>query len=166
MELIDIVDTNCNKIGCIKERYSKLDNNEYALVVHVWIKSEDGRYLVQQRAKTKVVDPLLWSITSGFVTAGESSLETVNRELEEELTVTTDLNEVSYVTRLLPKEGHNHIVDIYMVDKNINFDEIMLQVEEVEAIDYWSKEEILNNINDKVFYDFNLMYDNYFDYIF
>ena len=166
MELIDVIDENGNQVGYIKERHSNLCNDEYALVVHVWIKNEDGKYLVQQRAKTKLTDPLLWSITAGFVTCGESSLETVNRELEEELAVTTNLDEVTYVTRLLPKDEHKHIVDIYMVDKNINYDEIMLQVEEVEAIDYWSKEEILNKVNEKVFYDFNLMYDNYFEYIF
>lgn len=166
MELIDVIDENGNQVGYIKERCSNLGDDEFALVVHVWIKNNEGKYLVQQRAKTKVTDPLLWSITAGFVGCGETSLETVNRELEEELSITTNLDEVNYVTRLLPKDGYKHIVDIYMIDKNINYDDIMLQAEEVETIDYWDKEEILNNVKDNVFYDFNLMYDNYFEYIF
>ena len=165
MELIDIVDKNGNGVGYIKERHSHLSDDEYALVVHIWIKNKEGKYLVQQRAATKLVDPLLWSITSGFVASDETSLETVNRELYEELSVIANLDEVSYITRLTPKLGYKHVCDVYLIEKGITLDDIMLQDEEVNAIDYLTKEEILDKVNEGVFYNFNQMYDNYFDYI-
>ena len=165
MELIDVVDKNGNSAGYIKERHSHLKDNEFALVVHVWIKNSEGKYLVQQRASTKLVDPLLWSITSGFVASDENSLETVNRELEEELSITVNLDEVSYMTRLFPKDDHKHVVDIYLIEKDITPDDVMLQAEEVNAIGYWTKEKILQKVDEHIFFDFNTMYDNYFDYI-
>lgn len=166
MELIDIVDKTGKAIGYIKERSSQLEEHEFMLVTHIWIRNHNDLYLVQQRARSKETDPLLWSITSGFVACGETSLDTVSRELGEELAVYVKNNNINYVTRLFPKKGYKHIVDLYLIEMNISINEVMLQSEEVETIDYWSKEEIMEKANKRIFYNFNLMYDNYFNYIF
>jgi len=166
MENIKIVDKLGNYLGYQKERHAHLIEGEYANVVHIWIVNSEGNFLVQQRAATKEVDPYLWSITAGFVNGEEESLETVKRELREELDESLQANEIQHVFRLFPKEGCQHIVDVYVLRMDIDLNTIMLQVEEVNDIAFWPKEKILQNITTGVFKDFGTMYEDYFEKVF
>ncbi|TAA69734.1 NUDIX hydrolase [Planococcus salinarum] len=83
MELWDLVDENRNMLGKTHNRGIELNKGEYHIVVEIFTVNADGRILLTQRDPVKTY-PLLWEITGGSITAGESSLEGAVRELEEE----------------------------------------------------------------------------------
>jgi 8-oxo-dGTP pyrophosphatase MutT (NUDIX family) len=56
--------------------------------VHVWIRDEAGRYLIQQRAAHLAHAPGIWAVTAGYIRAGEESLAAAIRETSEELSLT------------------------------------------------------------------------------
>ena len=166
MEYITIVNKEGKSLGYHKERHDTLIEGEYAMVVHLWIINSKGEYLVQQRSASKEVDPFLWSITAGFVNEGENSLDTIKRELREELDEKLMPNSIDHVFRLFPKDGCNHIADVYILHMDVDLDTLMLQVEEVNDVDYWTKEKILTNKQTGVFKDFETMYEDYFEKVF
>ena len=82
MEYWDIYDKNKNKTGKIIQRGQRLLDDEYHLIVHIWIKNSEGKFLIQQRSE-KVKNPLVWSATGGSVVAGEDIWSNVPRPLRE-----------------------------------------------------------------------------------
>ena len=62
-----------------------LKAGEYHLVVHIWIVSSTGRFLIQRRAQSKKLMPGEWAATGGAAIAGEDSFAAAQRELFEEL---------------------------------------------------------------------------------
>ena len=60
-----------------------LKPGEYHLVVHIWIVSSTGRFLIQRRAYSKKLMPGEWAATGGAAIAGEDSYTAARRELDE-----------------------------------------------------------------------------------
>ena len=166
LEYIDILDSLGNSLGYKKLRHDKLEENEYSKVIHVWIKNSKGMYLVQQRSKYKKVDPNLWSITAGYINSGENSISTLKRELMEELSYELDESKIEYLFTLYPKKGIQNIADVYVLRDDIDVDQVMAQVEEVQAVCYVTKDEILEGIESGTFNNFNSMYDDYYMKVF
>lgn len=83
MEIWDLVDGNRNLLDKTHHRGVDLTPGEYHIVVEIITINADGRILLTQRDPVKTY-PLLWEITGGSITAGESSVEGAIRELEEE----------------------------------------------------------------------------------
>lgn len=83
MELWDLVDEHRNMLGKTHNRSIELNKGEYHVVVEIFTINADGKILLTQRDPVKSY-PLLWEITGGSITAGESSVEGAVRELEEE----------------------------------------------------------------------------------
>lgn len=137
MENVNIYNCRREKTGKIKERHS-LENGEYRISAHIWIIDKDNRLLIQKRALTEKKFPGKWSQTGGGVIAEETSLETVKRETKEELNVKVNNDEIYYIgsyTRI------RDIVDVWLVEKNIDFNEIKLQEEEVAEVKFVTFEE-------------------------
>ena len=86
MERWDLYDIDRNVIG-EHIRGEKLPENSYHLVVHVWIKNRQGKYLMSQRAKNRPTCPLMWECVGGSVLKGETSLQGALRETKEEVGV-------------------------------------------------------------------------------
>ena len=86
MEEWDIYDKDFNKTGrtCIRGEY-ELKENEYHLVVHIWLFTKDGKILLTQRAPHKQISPLEWECNGGSVLKGETAIEGAVRELKEEI---------------------------------------------------------------------------------
>eukprot|EP00304_Pavlova_gyrans_P010470 CAMPEP_0206054326 /NCGR_PEP_ID=MMETSP1466-20131121/37775_1 /ASSEMBLY_ACC=CAM_ASM_001126 /TAXON_ID=44452 /ORGANISM="Pavlova gyrans, Strain CCMP608" /LENGTH=212 /DNA_ID=CAMNT_0053429527 /DNA_START=135 /DNA_END=770 /DNA_ORIENTATION=- len=54
--------------------------------VHVWIVNSKGELLMQKRSPHKDTNPNMWDVSAaGHITAGDTSLSTACKELEEEL---------------------------------------------------------------------------------
>lgn len=86
MEEWDIYNKDLEKTGktCIRGQY-KLQENEYHLVVHVWILTRDGKILLTQRSREKETNPLKWEGPGGSVIKGETPVEGAKREILEEI---------------------------------------------------------------------------------
>ena len=144
MENVDIFNKRREKLEKIRER-GKLDNNEYSISVHVWLLEEDNLW-IQQRSNEKKLFPKLWEQSGGGVLTGETSLRAVKRETKEELGLDIQDEEITYIgsyTRV------KDIVDIWLVQRAISKDKIILQDEEVANIKNVTFEEFDKMIENK-----------------
>lgn len=140
MELWDVYDVNRNKTGKIMER-GPVPEDVYHLVVHVCIFNSKGEMLIQQRQSYKEGWPDLWDISvGGSAVLGDSSQKAAEREVKEELGLTINLQGVR------PHFTNNFargFDDFYLVEMEVNIEELKLQEEEVQAAKWATKEEIL-----------------------
>ncbi len=93
MELWDLYTENRVKTGETHVRGNPLPENKYHLVVNVWIKSSDGKYLISRRSRQKSRNPLKFETVGGAVLKGENSLKAAIRETKEEVGI--DLSNIS-----------------------------------------------------------------------
>ena len=66
MEVWDLYNLNGEIIG-EHIRGTELPEDGFHLVVHVWIKNSDGKYLMTQRSVNKSSFPLKWECVGGSV---------------------------------------------------------------------------------------------------
>ena len=85
IELLDLYTANGERTGRTAPRGTPPAPGELYLVVHVWIRDEAGRYLIQQRAHHLPDAPGIWAVTAGHLQAGEDSLAAALRETREEV---------------------------------------------------------------------------------
>ncbi|NLD99227.1 MAG: NUDIX domain-containing protein [Fibrobacter sp.] len=112
MEIWDVLDIDGNRTGKTVQRGTKLDSNEFHLVVHVWISDLNGNFLIQKRAKHLEWMPGIWAATGGAVIHNESSLDAAVRETREELGL--DISPDRFIKLKRIKET-GKIADIYLV---------------------------------------------------
>ncbi|CAJ1965420.1 unnamed protein product [Sphenostylis stenocarpa] len=109
VEHLDVLTETGLKTGVSKPRGDVHRDGDYHRAVHVWVFAERTQeLLLQRRASCKDSWPDLWDISSaGHISAGDSSLTTARRELEEELGV------------ILPKDAFE-LLFVYLQHSVIN----------------------------------------------
>ncbi|KAI3909563.1 hypothetical protein MKW98_013980 [Papaver atlanticum] len=151
-EHFDVLTKTGEKTGITKPRSHVHRDGDYHRAVHVWIYAETtGELLVQRRADNKDSYPGLWDISSaGHISAGDSSLISARRELQEELGVTlpNDAFELIFVFlhEAVTNNGNfinNEFNDVYLVTTidPIPLEAFTLQETEVSAVKYIKWEE-------------------------
>ena len=107
MEKWDILNASGQPVGkTVVRGRSVLSNGEYHLVVHIWVESDDGRYLIQRRSENKKLMPGEWAATGGAAIAGEDSFAAAKRELKEELGIDSTKDTLKFVKRIKNTEEH------------------------------------------------------------
>ncbi|WP_228851662.1 NUDIX hydrolase [Aegicerativicinus sediminis] len=85
-ELIDITDENGNPLGKAVPKSEIHKNGLYHHTAHLWLYTHDKNILLQQRAASKSICPLMWDVSvAGHVDAGETVEHAAARECFEEL---------------------------------------------------------------------------------
>ena len=96
IEIWDVLDENGALTGKTALRgKGVLKSGEYHLVVHIWIVSSTGMFLIQRRADDKKLMPGEWAATGGAAISGEDSFAAAKRELFEELGIKSDEKSLS-----------------------------------------------------------------------
>ena len=144
MELWDVYDVNRNKTGKTMVRGENFEEGAYHMVVHICIFNSKGEMLIQQRQPFKEGWPNLWDITvGGSAVQGDSSQTAAERELQEELGISLNLQGIRPNMTINFDRGFD---DIYLIEKDIDLSELKLQYEEVQNAKWATKEEILEMI--------------------
>lgn len=125
--------------------------------VHLIIVNESKiKTLFQQRATDKGLYPNMWDISvGGHISASESDLLAVRRELQEELGINPEKYNIEFIKRYkeeLYNNGINNkeIVSLYLMYADVDLSDIILQTEEVQAAKWITKEEMESLINNKL----------------
>ena len=142
MENWDILDSDRKHTGRTVQRGKPMKQDEYHLVVHVWIKNKKNQFLIQKRAPNKTF-PNLWSITGGSAVSGDDSLTTALKETFEEIGATLDPKNGKIVyqhKRQLP--NFPDFVDVWLFTQDFDLAQITFQPEEVSDAMWANKEEI------------------------
>ncbi len=158
MEIWDLYDIDRTVIG-EHIRGNELPANSYHLVVHVWIKNNQGKYLISQRAKNRPTFPLMWECVGGSVLKGETSLQGALRETAEEVGVALSPQNGKLLFSNIRKH-FNDIVDVWL----FTYDGIVslknATTDEVEQTVWLDRNDILklkheNKLVDTLYYFFD-----------
>ena len=137
MESCDIIDINRKPLGYTKERGEEFLDNQFNQGAELW-NFYDKKLLITQRAPNKS-HPGKWEVPGGCSQAGESSEDTLHREILEEVGYKLNNN-----YKLIGCTLHKHnFVDVYVSNINIDINECVPQESEVSGIRYVTKEEFL-----------------------
>ena len=143
MEILDLYDDFGQKLKETINRGEKTEEGKNIMLSVAFIKNSKGEFLIQKTSREK---GNRYSSTGGHVIYEETGLETIKRELEEELGINATEQNLKYIaTFKYPKK--NCIFNVYLLNIDINLSKIKLQDEEVESVQYLSVEEINNIIN-------------------
>ena len=158
MEILDLYDDNLDKLNETVVRGSNIDKGKNIILAIVFIKNKDNKYLIQKTSIGKGGD---YSTTGGHVLAGEDSEISIIREIKEELGIDIDTKELKHLnTFKYPTKPC--IFNIYLLNKDIDINDIVLQEEEVESVKWLSTLEIEKLINDNKFLESHgYIFNNY-----
>lgn len=149
MELFDLYDKDRNLIGQTIERGKPLPENCYRLVIHICVFNSNGEMLIQKRQPFKKSWSGLWDISvGGCVVAGENSQLGATRELKEELGIEHSFENERPV---LSVNFDNGFDDYYIISKDVEISDLVLQPEEVEIAKWASYDEIEELLNSDEF---------------
>ena len=136
-EYWDIFDENRVFQNKTVKRGDPLGDGEYYVCCEVWLQNSKGELLVTQRHPNKKAGGL-WEFVGGGVFAGETTLQAAMREIKEEIGVTLTECELSL---LHVYKRRNYFMDIYLVKKDVNIQNVVLNENETVAAKWISKEE-------------------------
>ncbi len=157
----DILDENGIPTGRTTLRgHSFLKSGEYHLVVHIWIVSTDGKFLIQRRSDEKKLMPGEWAATGGAAVAGEDSFTAASRELLEELGITTDKQSLKNILHI---KRRNSFLDVYLTICDIPASRLKLQKSEVAEAKWVTKDELCEMISNEKFHNYG---HEYFERVF
>ena len=146
MEIWDLYDENRNKTGKDWIRGNPIPDGFFHLVVHVWIKNNDGKFLISQRSETRKKQPLLWECVGGSVLKGETSLEGAIREVKEEVGIDLSNCPGKIVCTKTRKDFNgrlfNDIVDMWLFEYNGIVDLNNATTDEVKQAKWLDKSEV------------------------
>ena len=153
MEKWDLYTLDRVKTNRVITRGDDIPKNLYHLVVHVCIFNAKNQMLIQQRQSFKEGWPNMWDVTvGGSAMIGENSRQAAMREVAEELGLKIDLENIPPVITKYFSEGFD---DIYILEKEIDISNLILQYEEVQAVKWVGFEEILDMIRLKKFISYD-----------
>lgn len=141
-EYWDLCDASGNNLGEQILRGEPHRPGTYHIVVCVWIWNSKGQVLLTLRSKKKKQFPGLWEGLGGSAQAGETSLESIVREVKEEIRLDYPPECFVLLKRSLEKTA---LVDIYELKADFAAENLKLQTEEVDQA-IWATEEELKQI--------------------
>lgn len=136
MEILDLYDNNFNKLDkTIIRRVDEIPNNTNIMLSYAIIKN-DNKYLLEQ---TTARNEYKWCFAGGHLQHNENALNALKRELEEELNL-ININPTKIETIKYPAK--NFIFNIYLITDQIDMDKLKYQIEEVNNIKWFTKDEL------------------------
>lgn len=155
MENFDVLNEIGEFTGSVASREECHKKGLYHKAVVVFIVNSKNEVLIQQRSSNKKLWPNKWDITAGgHVDAGEFGYEAVIRETKEEIGIDINVSDLIFIGCTIShnEQGdiiNNHFNEFYIVKKDLNIEDINLQLEEVQDIKWISKEDIIKMIKER-----------------
>jgi len=160
MEIFDLYTRDRIPTGKTMVRGNKPPKDTYRMVVHLAILN-GNKMLIQRRSFESKSWTGMWDIScGGSALAGEKSFEAMQRETYEELGLNIDFSNIRPFSTTYFDEGFD---DLYVIEKDVDLKDLVLQKEEVCDAKWATKEEIKDMIING---EFVLYYLSEIDYIF
>lgn len=125
-----------------KERWT-LDSEDIYRVSALWITNSKGEVLLAQRAFTKKHHPgVWWPAVAWTIEKWETYESNIIKETEEEIGV-VNITPITY-KKIKTKSIYNHFTQWFLLKLDKDIVEFKKQDEEVEALKWFSKDELLD----------------------
>lgn len=161
MEIWDIMNENGEVTGKTAVRgRTVLRPGEYHLVVHIWVMSSDGNFLIQRRSEKRRLMPGEWASTGGSAVSGESSIKAAARELSEELGIKATKGSLKFMGRL---KRRNSFLDVWFIKCDADISRLRLQKTEVAEVKWVTPDELKIMIEQRLYHNYG---NEYFKTIF
>ena len=140
-ELRDLYDINSERTGKTYYKGDSIPEGYYPMVVMAVIRNSKGEFLMQKRVESKGGD---WGVTGGHPKAGETPIEGMLTEVKEELGLSFSKDDfIEYDSGCDGKDCYK----MYLVNKDIDLNEITIQEEELTEVRWFSMEELDNMVS-------------------
>jgi len=153
-EVFDILDATgqyTEKTATRSECHAK---GHWHKAVVVFIINSQNQVLLQKRSATKRLWPSMWDVSAGgHVLAGEFGFQAALRECAEELGIRLERKELTFIgavtsTNIKGDIINNHFNEYYVARKDLDLSTLQLQTEEVSAVKWADRDEIIARIQD------------------
>ena len=149
MEWLELYDINENCLNKKILRGETPSNNEYIMIVYIFIRNNEGKYLLEKNREREV-----WVVPGGHVSE-KNPIDSIKRECMEELGIRIDESKLISIDTLC---NNNRLFKLYYLEKNISLNDIVLQKEEVADANFFSINEIDNMIDNNIFRSNNILF--------
>lgn len=147
MEERDLYDIDGNLTGETIYKGEPIPDGKYIAVVLCFIQNSNGDFLIQKRSALKNGK---YGSTSGHLETGESSVQGMIREIKEELNLDIKPAELELLEHGRD-DKEQFFFDIYYTKKDVNLEDLALQKEEVDFVEWDSLDKIQNLIDNNLF---------------
>ena len=153
MESFDVLNEYGEFTGKIATREECHKNGYWHRAVYAFIIDNNGNVLLQKRSANKKLWPNMWDVTvGGHVDRGEFGRQALIRETKEELGIEISDEDIKYLvgSTSINEQGdiiNKHYNECYLITKNIDVSNIVIQKEEVSEVKYFSREELIKRID-------------------
>ncbi|MEJ8785535.1 NUDIX hydrolase [Peptoniphilus sp. HCN-40583] len=138
----DLYDEANRPTGEELRRGERMPKGRYHRVVEAWIRTPDGRYILQKRSMNKKNYPGYWSCTAcGSAIKGETPEEAMIREMQEEMGIRLEEDELILDRIITEFPAHYYI---YRIEKELTESDITMDPEEVDDFIFLDKDAIMN----------------------
>lgn len=152
MEKRDLYDINRNLTGETIYKGDSIPDGKFILVVLSFIQNSKGEFLIQKRSVQKGGK---YASTGGHAKTGETSIQAMMTEINEELALNANEDELHLVYS--GREDEDKIFfDLYYMKKDFSSNSLILQKEEVESVKWMTVDEIKQLISTHKFLDSNV----------
>lgn len=153
MEYFDVLNEYGEFTGKVATREECHKNGYWHRAVYAFIIDNNGNVLLQKRSANKKLWPNMWDVTvGGHVDSGEFGRQALIRETKEELGIEISDEDIKYLvgSTSINEQGdiiNKHYNECYLITKNIDISNIVIQKEEVSEVKYFSREELIKRID-------------------
>ena len=152
MEYLQVFNENKEMLNekIARDEKNNIASGKYFMIILLFIENSEGKFLLQKTSKSR---NSCMATTGGHVTFGDDALKTVIKEAKEELDLDLTPKELKYIDTIKYK---NCYLETYYVKKDININDLKVQEEEVEYVNWYSDKEINEFISKKEFREGNI----------
>lgn len=151
-ELLDVFDENNEPTGEALPRSEVHKRGLWHRSAHVFVVNSKNETLLQLRSKHKKDYPSEWDVSvAGHIEAGDSPIDTAIREVWEEIGLELGNADLEFIytqkrNAITPKVNYtnNEFIYVYLTRQDLDPEQIKLDPMEVERVEYFSKERVLD----------------------
>lgn len=149
MEKRDLYDSKRNFTGKTILKGEQIPEGRYIIVVLVFIQNSEGKFLIQKRSEKKNGK---YATTGGHPKSGESSIQGILTEVEEEIGLKLNPNDLQLYFSGKSEEKRVFWDDYYIKMDVEDIEKLKLQEEEVETVEWFSESEIIELMQQDKFF--------------
>ena len=160
MERWDLYDKDRKPLNRTHVRGEAFAEGEYYVSCEIWVRNSKGEFLITKRHPDKKAGNL-WEFAGGGTLAGETTTQSAVRELKEETGIQSQESELQLFATYQHK---NYFLDLFLLNKDVQISDIVLQPGETIDAKWASEETILQMIDNEEFvYSVSLRFKTYKD---